>query len=98
MIGAKIFAFGRLPEEHLTGLRHEAFGRESEWPKMLFFECSYEVLERRIMGRAKFTGRSDDNLESLKQRFDTFKAVTLPMVELFESHERQENGHDLRDR
>ena len=28
-------------------------------------------------------GRSDDNVESLKQRFDTFKAETLPMVELF---------------
>ncbi len=37
------------------------------------------------MGRAKYTGRSDDNAESLKQRFDTFKAETLPTVEHFKS-------------
>lgn len=60
-----------------------AFGSELELPKMLYFECPYEVLEKRIMGRAKYTGRSDDNVESLKQRFDTFKAETLPTVEQF---------------
>lgn len=62
---------------------YEAFGRESELPKMLYFECPYDVLEKRILGRAKYTGRMDDNIESLKLRFDTFKAETLPTVELF---------------
>ena len=62
---------------------NEIFGSELELPKMLFFECPYAVLEKRIMGRAKYTGRSDDNLESLKLRFDTFKAETLPTVEMF---------------
>ena len=52
---------------------------------MLFFECPYEVLEKRILGRAKYTGRNDDNIESIKLRFDTFKAETLPTVELFKS-------------
>lgn len=63
----------------------EVFGADAELPKMLYFECPYEVLEQRIMGRAKYTGRSDDNAESLKQRFDTFKAETLPTVEHFRS-------------
>jgi UMP-CMP kinase len=67
---------------------HEVFGREAELPKMLYFECPYEVLEKRIMGRAKYTGRSDDNVESVKLRFDTFKAETLPTVELFKSQDR----------
>lgn len=62
---------------------YECFGRESELPKMLYFECPYDVLEKRILGRAKYSGRSDDNVESLKQRFDTFKSETLPTVELF---------------
>ncbi len=62
---------------------YEVFGRETDLPKMLYFECPYEVLEQRILGRAKYTGRSDDNLESIKLRFDTFKAETLPTVELF---------------
>lgn len=64
---------------------YEIFGREAELPKMLYFECPYEVLEKRILGRAKFSGRSDDNVESMKLRFDTFKAETLPTVELFKT-------------
>lgn len=64
---------------------YEVFGREAELPKMLYFECPYDVLEKRILGRAKYTGRNDDNIESIKLRFDTFKAETLPTVELFRS-------------
>ena len=67
---------------------YETFGREAELPKMLYFECPYSVLEKRILGRAKYSGRSDDNVESLKLRFDTFKAETLPTVELFKSKDR----------
>jgi len=65
---------------------YEVFGRE-ELPKMLYFECPFEVLEKRILGRAKYTGRSDDNIESIKLRFDTFKTETLPIVEFFKSEE-----------
>lgn len=64
---------------------YEIFGREAELPKMLYFECPYPVLEKRILGRAKYSGRSDDNVESMKLRFDTFKAETLPTVEHFKS-------------
>lgn len=74
----------------LTNLEgwYEIFGRAAELPKMLFFECPYAVLEKRILGRAKYTGRSDDNVESMKHRFDTFKAETLPIVELFKSKDK----------
>lgn len=64
---------------------YEIFGRDAELPKMLYFECPYDVLERRILGRAKYSDRSDDNVESMKLRFDTFKAETLPTLELFKS-------------
>ena len=63
----------------------EVFGRNTELPKMLYFECPYPVLQQRILARAKYTGRVDDNIESLKQRFDTFKDETLPTVEFFRS-------------
>lgn len=62
---------------------HATFGGDAQLPKMLYFECPYDVLEQRILARAKYTGRNDDNIESLKLRFDTFKAETLPTVELF---------------
>lgn len=67
---------------------YEVFGRDSELPKMLYFECPYDVLEKRVLGRAKYTERSDDNIESLKKRFDTFKAETLPTVEIFRSRNK----------
>jgi adenylate kinase family enzyme len=69
---------------NLEGWR-EVFSQNTELPKMLYFECAYDVLEKRIMGRAKYSGRSDDNALSMKLRFDTFKAETLPTVELFKS-------------
>ena len=62
---------------------YEIFGKDTELPKMLYLECPFEVLEQRILGRAKYSGRSDDNLESMKLRFDTFKSETLPTVEFF---------------
>lgn len=67
---------------------YDVFGREAELPKMLFFECPFDVLEKRILGRAKYTGRHDDNAESIKLRFDTFKAETLPTVEFFRGKDR----------
>lgn len=63
----------------------EAFGEEAELPKMLYFECPFEELKKRILGRAKYSGRSDDNVESMKLRFETFRTESLPMVELFKS-------------
>ena len=62
---------------------YEIYGRETALPRMLYLECPYEVLEQRILGRANFTGRRDDNIESIRMRFETFKAETLPTVEFF---------------
>jgi len=64
---------------------YEIFGEAAELPKMLYLECPYAVLEKRILGRAKYSDRSDDNIESMKLRFDTFKAKTLPTVEFFKN-------------
>jgi adenylate kinase family enzyme len=67
---------------------HEVFGKQVELPKMIYFECPYDVLQQRILARAEHTGRNDDNLESLKLRFDTFKAETLPTVEQFKQQNK----------
>ena len=67
---------------------HSVFGEQDELPKMLYFECPFEELEKRILGRAKHSGRTDDNVDSIKLRFDTFKAETLPTVELFKQRGR----------
>lgn len=67
---------------------YEVFGRETTLPTMLYFECPYDELEKRILSRAKYSGRSDDNVESMKLRFDTYKIETLPTVEHFKSKDK----------
>lgn len=67
---------------------YEIFGRETPLPMMLYFECPYAVLEERILSRAKYSGRSDDNVDSMKLRFDTYKAETLPTVDHFKQQNK----------
>ena len=67
---------------------YEIFGKDAALPTMLYFECPYDVLEQRILSRAKYSGRDDDNVESMKKRFDTYKAETLPTVDHFKAHNK----------
>ena len=46
----------------------------------LVYDCPMEVLERRILSRAETSGRSDDNLDSARRRFETFRKQTEPVV------------------
>ena len=54
----------------------------------LVYDCPIEVLERRILGRAETSGRSDDNLESARKRFKTFQSQTMPVVHALEEVEK----------
>ena len=51
---------------------------------VLFFDANEDTMIERILERAKTSGRSDDNLESLKKRFATFNGESLPIVKHFE--------------
>eukprot|EP00003_Mantamonas_plastica_P024868 TRINITY_DN473_c0_g2_i1.p1 TRINITY_DN473_c0_g2~~TRINITY_DN473_c0_g2_i1.p1 ORF type:complete len:236 (-),score=89.82 TRINITY_DN473_c0_g2_i1:56-763(-) len=51
---------------------------------ILFFECSEEVMEKRLLSRGKSSGRSDDNLATIKKRFRTFLETSMPVVEMYE--------------
>ena len=53
-----------------------------------FFECPLSVLEERILGRAKYSGRKDDKVESLRLRFATYKNETMPIVEMFRNEKK----------
>ncbi len=50
---------------------------------MFFFDADEETMIERIMERSKASGRNDDNIESLKKRFETFKESTMPIVDLY---------------
>lgn len=64
---------------------YEKFGQETQLPTMIYLECPYEELEKRILARAEYSGRSDDNVKTMKLRFDTYKEKTLPTVMFFKS-------------
>jgi len=41
-------------------------------------------MTKRITKRSESSGRTDDNMESLKKRFKTFEEETLPIIDYFE--------------
>eukprot|EP00794_Sanderia_malayensis_P016052 gene16052-17674_t len=51
---------------------------------ILYFDCSNECMVERLLGRAKTSGRVDDNEETIKKRLNTFEAQTLPVIDVYE--------------
>ena len=41
-------------------------------------------MQRRLLNRGKTSGRSDDNMESIKKRFRTFIETSMPVVDMFD--------------
>ncbi|KAF9626386.1 hypothetical protein IFM89_033205 [Coptis chinensis] len=53
---------------------------------VLFFDCSEEEMERRLLGRNQ--GRVDDNIETIRKRFNVFVESSLPVIEHYRSREK----------
>jgi len=51
---------------------------------VLLLEVPEDELVRRLLARAAKEGRSDDNLESIKQRLKVFHEQTAPLVAYYE--------------
>ncbi|XP_028402073.1 UMP-CMP kinase-like [Dendronephthya gigantea] len=51
---------------------------------VLFFDCPEEECIRRIVERGKTSGRTDDNIDSLRKRFKTYKEQTMPIIKYYE--------------
>uniref|UniRef100_A0A224ZBC6 UMP-CMP kinase n=1 Tax=Rhipicephalus zambeziensis TaxID=60191 RepID=A0A224ZBC6_9ACAR len=55
---------------------------------VLFLECPEEVCVQRCLNRGKAgSGRTDDNIESLRKRFKTYTNDTLPIVEYYDKQD-----------
>ncbi|EPQ58506.1 UMP-CMP kinase [Gloeophyllum trabeum ATCC 11539] len=48
---------------------------------VLFFTTTEEVMLKRLLKRGETSGREDDNEESIKKRFRTYKETTMPVIE-----------------
>jgi len=49
----------------------------------LFFTTTEEVMLNRLLERGKTSGREDDNVESIKKRFRTYKDDTMPVIQYY---------------
>jgi UMP-CMP kinase len=51
---------------------------------VIFIECAEAELEKRVVNRGLTSGRSDDNLSTVRKRFATFYDSTMPIVKYFQ--------------
>lgn len=63
---------------------NKQMGTKANVKFVLFFDCTEETCVARILKRGETSGRSDDNMESLKKRFNTYVESTMPIIEHFD--------------
>jgi adenylate kinase len=51
---------------------------------VLYLDCPEQVMEYRLLGRGKKSGRIDDTPEVVKKRFDVFVNSTKPIIQYFD--------------
>jgi len=50
---------------------------------LLYLSCPQAVMLTRLLERGKTSGRSDDNEDSIRKRFETYESQTKPIIEHF---------------
>jgi len=71
-------------EDNLQGWNKQ-MGEKVNLQCVLFFDCSEEICTARCLSRgAAGSGRSDDNVESLKKRFVTYQQATMPIIKHYQ--------------
>lgn len=50
----------------------------------IYLFCSETEMKKRIMKRGLLSGRSDDKLDVIAKRFDTFSKETIPVLNILE--------------
>lgn len=81
-LGTRKFLVDGFPRKMDQALKFEEVVVPSKFT--LFFNCSEEVMRKRLLKRGETSGRADDNEESIKKRFRTFVDTSMPVVDMFE--------------
>ena len=50
---------------------------------VLFLDCPEKVMEERLLKRGQTSGRTDDNPDSIRKRFQTYVESTKPIIDFF---------------
>ena len=61
----------------------KAMGDLVEVPFIVFLDADEQTMVARITERSKTSGRNDDNIDSLRKRFVTFRNDTMPIVDIY---------------
>ncbi|CAH1264557.1 AK5 [Branchiostoma lanceolatum] len=80
------FLIDGYPREVKQGTTFESTIRECD--TVLYFECAAKTMTERLLGRAKTSGRADDNEATIKKRLDTFYSATEPLVKYYEDKKK----------
>jgi len=51
---------------------------------VFFFSTTEEIMLDRLLQRGETSGRADDNIDSIKKRFNTYRETTMPVIRKYE--------------
>ncbi|KAH9498984.1 Adenylate kinase isoenzyme 5 [Bulinus truncatus] len=80
---SKGFLIDGYPREKEQGVRFEKEVAPAKF--VLCFNVSDETMVQRLKDRAQYSGRVDDNDETIKKRLKTFHDVTQPVIDYYSS-------------
>ncbi|KAI9312442.1 adenylate kinase-domain-containing protein [Dichotomocladium elegans] len=80
--GKTRFLVDGFPRKMDQALKFEEMVVESRL--VLYFEAAEQTLQERLLKRGESSGRVDDNIESIKKRFQTFKETSFPVIQYYE--------------
>ena len=83
--GGKRFLIDGFPRNtnNLSGWQ-QVTGYDLKVLGVLFYDCPEEVMEARLLERGKTSGRTDDNIESIRKRFHTYTNETQPILAYYD--------------
>lgn len=56
---------------------------------MLYFNCDDETSKNRLLERGKISERPDDNIDTILKRLDTYKNISLPVVDMYKDNDEK---------
>ena len=78
----KVFLIDGYPRnsENFEGFK-EVFGNDFTIVTTLYLSCDESTCVNRLLNRGQTSGRSDDEAEVIKKRFNTFYSESVPVLE-----------------
>jgi UMP-CMP kinase len=71
--------------DNVTGWKENVGELGAQVCGVLYYEAQEDELEKRLLSRGETSGRSDDNIESIRKRFKTYIGETMPIIDEYKS-------------